>query len=211
MHPLLYAAMDKGERVANLTTMVTPIDGEHEGVLSWWSRPQNLDVDRLFDSQLPVPGCLLPVPCSLFSSPRKHPGHLRIGLHRPHVQQLLGHRHRLDTLPRSAYDQPSAAGRHLPGILEASLGGIPVLQQGELAFEMLQVLHEWVLDTSRSVMVLGDSEYSCKTLVKRLPPGFEFTGPVVTDAALFDFPEPKEAGGARSASCPCRHQVTHVK
>ncbi len=47
---LLYSALDRGERVANLITMVTPIDGEHEGVLSWWSRPENLDVDQLVDS-----------------------------------------------------------------------------------------------------------------------------------------------------------------
>lgn len=64
----------------------------------------------------------------------------------------------------------------------------------ELAVEMLEVLREWVLDTGRTVMVLGDSEYSCKTLVKRLPQGFEFSGPVVMNAALFDFPEPPMKG-----------------
>lgn len=68
----------------------------------------------------------------------------------------------------------------------------------ELAFEMLQVLSEWVLDTPRTVMLLGDSEYACKTLVKRLPHGFHFTGPVMMDAALFDLPKPSQKG-ARGA------------
>jgi len=63
-----------------------------------------------------------------------------------------------------------------------------------LAFEMLQVLREWTLDAGRTVMVIGDSEYSCKTLVKKLPSGFEFTGPIPLDAALFDFPEPRRKG-----------------
>jgi hypothetical protein len=64
----------------------------------------------------------------------------------------------------------------------------------ELAVEMLEVLREWVLDAGRTVMVVGDSEYSCKTLVKRLPQGFEFSGPVVMNAALFGFPEPPVKG-----------------
>jgi len=63
-----------------------------------------------------------------------------------------------------------------------------------LAFSMLQVLREWTLGTGRTVMLIGDTEYACKTVVKPLPVGVDFTGPVGMDAALFDFPPPRQKG-----------------
>lgn len=64
----------------------------------------------------------------------------------------------------------------------------------ELAFSMLQVLREWTLGTGRTVMLIGDTEYACKTIVKPLPDGVDFTGPVLMNAALFEFPEPRREG-----------------
>lgn len=64
-----------------------------------------------------------------------------------------------------------------------------------LAVELLQVLAAWTADTGRDVMVVGDSEYSCRTVIKQLPARFQFTGPLVMNAALFTIPEqPKERG-----------------
>jgi hypothetical protein len=65
----------------------------------------------------------------------------------------------------------------------------------KLALELVQVLHDWVAGTGRGVMLIGDSEYSCETVVKHLPPGFDFSGAVVMKAALFTIPEPKTTRG----------------
>ena len=62
----------------------------------------------------------------------------------------------------------------------------------ELAQELVELLISW-LPPERSLHVVGDSEYSCKTLVKRLPEQVAYTGPVPMDAALYD--EPKALKG----------------
>lgn len=54
----------------------------------------------------------------------------------------------------------------------------------ELALELVQRLASW-LPGDRRIHVVGDAEYSCKTLVKNLPEGVSYTGPVVMDAALY--------------------------
>jgi hypothetical protein len=65
-----------------------------------------------------------------------------------------------------------------------------------LALELLRVLETWMADIDREVMLVGDSEYSCCTVIKHLPARFHFTGPAVMDAALFSLPpDPPEKRG----------------
>lgn len=64
----------------------------------------------------------------------------------------------------------------------------------ELAAEMIQVLASWIPQTRRLV-VLGDSEYACQTLLRSLPPRVDFVGPMVKDAALYDVPGPFKGKG----------------
>lgn len=52
---LLYAALDKGESVRNLVTMVAPVGFEDRGMLSWWSQEQHFDVDRIVDTYGNIP------------------------------------------------------------------------------------------------------------------------------------------------------------
>ena len=59
----------------------------------------------------------------------------------------------------------------------------------ELAREMLERLLQW-LPSERTVRLLGDSEYACKTVVRSLPERLVFAGPVVMDAALHEPPLP---------------------
>lgn len=65
----------------------------------------------------------------------------------------------------------------------------------ELAREMLTRLLDW-LPEERSVHLLGDSEYACKTVVRSLPERVAFVGPVVMDAALNE-PPPRYCGRGR--------------
>jgi hypothetical protein len=60
-----------------------------------------------------------------------------------------------------------------------------------MALELVQVLREWVVGSGRRVMLMGDSEYACRTLIQHLPPDVLFTGPVLKDAALFTVPVPR--------------------
>jgi hypothetical protein len=65
-----------------------------------------------------------------------------------------------------------------------------------LALELLRVLETWMADLDREVMLVGDSEYSCCTVIKHLPARFHFTGPAVMDAALFSLlPDPPKKRG----------------
>lgn len=57
-----------------------------------------------------------------------------------------------------------------------------------LALEIVRVLGTWIADSDREVMLVGDSEYACCTVIKHLPARFHFTGPVVMNAALFQLP-----------------------
>ena len=67
----------------------------------------------------------------------------------------------------------------------------------ELADELVKVVASWVPD-GQKVHVVGDAEYSCKTLVKDLPKGVSYTGPVSMDAALYAEPEPSKGRGVDS-------------
>ncbi len=53
----------------------------------------------------------------------------------------------------------------------------------ELAQQMIALLAAW-LPTGHTLSVAGDSEYACRTIVRALPKGVCFVGPVCRDAAL---------------------------
>jgi hypothetical protein len=62
----------------------------------------------------------------------------------------------------------------------------------ELATDILTVIASW-LPTDRQLLVIGDSEYACQTVVKNLivkslPDRVFFIGPMVMNAALYDLP-----------------------
>jgi hypothetical protein len=65
----------------------------------------------------------------------------------------------------------------------------------ELAREMVERLLEW-LPANRSILLLGDGEYACKTLVRELPARVVFVGPAVMGAALHE-PPPDYRGRGR--------------
>jgi hypothetical protein len=54
----------------------------------------------------------------------------------------------------------------------------------ELALEMVQRLAEW-LPSGRTLHVVGDAEYASRTVVRPLPAGVEFVGPMPPNAALY--------------------------
>jgi hypothetical protein len=54
----------------------------------------------------------------------------------------------------------------------------------ELAAELVQILIQW-LPPGRTLYLLGDSGYACKTLVRLLPNNAHFIGPMPMDAALY--------------------------
>jgi len=53
----------------------------------------------------------------------------------------------------------------------------------QLAQEMLSLLRSWVPQEKR-LLLAGDREYACQTVLVDLPEGIEFTGPIHMDAAL---------------------------
>ncbi|MFQ5515868.1 MAG: transposase [Myxococcota bacterium] len=57
----------------------------------------------------------------------------------------------------------------------------------ELAAEMVERIASW-LPADRRLHLTGDREYACKTLVRVLPEGVVFTGPMALDAALYALP-----------------------
>ncbi|MHC4178289.1 MAG: IS701 family transposase [Planctomycetota bacterium] len=67
----------------------------------------------------------------------------------------------------------------------------------ELAAELVHKLIDW-LPADRQLEVVGDSEYACETLVKDLPPGVLFTGPMVMDAAVYDQPGKYKGRGRKN-------------
>jgi len=65
----------------------------------------------------------------------------------------------------------------------------------QLAFEMLRLLESW-LPADRTLDLAGDGEYACQTLLRSLPDGVVFTGPMPMDAALYARP-PRPTGRGR--------------
>lgn len=78
----------------------------------------------------------------------------------------------------------------------------------ELARELLEILHGWneEYETGKRILVLADSEYSCKTLIKVRPAGVDCLGPLPQNAAIYDRPPrhrkgrgaPRKKGGRLS-------------
>jgi hypothetical protein len=67
----------------------------------------------------------------------------------------------------------------------------------ELAREMIDLLASWIPE-SKKLVVVADSEYACKTLVRSLPARIEFIGPMPMDAAFYDVPGPQMGRGRRA-------------
>jgi hypothetical protein len=61
------------------------------------------------------------------------------------------------------------------------------LTRPQLAAGLLEVFTGWDLG-GRKITLVGDGEYACKTVVRRLPSNVEFIGPVVMKAAIYDRP-----------------------
>lgn len=81
----------------------------------------------------------------------------------------------------------------------------------ELAAEMLAILALW-LKSERRLIVVGDSEYACHTLVQSLLPGVHFIGPMVKDAAFYDPPELQRGRGrprTKGRRLPSPLQLAH--
>jgi len=57
----------------------------------------------------------------------------------------------------------------------------------DLARELFGILQGWIPEDRRLVLT-GDREYACRTLVRKLPQTIEFVGPVAMDAALYEEP-----------------------
>jgi len=66
----------------------------------------------------------------------------------------------------------------------------------ELSRELLDVLRGWNEDqgTGKRILVLADSEYSCKTLMGEKPEDVDFLGPLPKNAAIFGRPPPHKKG-----------------
>jgi SRSO17 transposase len=64
----------------------------------------------------------------------------------------------------------------------------------QLAREMITEVERWV-PQGRRICVVGDSEYSCETVVNGLPERFVFVGAVHMDAALYALAEPRSGRG----------------
>lgn len=63
----------------------------------------------------------------------------------------------------------------------------------QLAREMVEEITTW-LPRDRVVILVGDTEYACREVVRGLPRRIEFIGPMSMDAALFE-PPPANAKG----------------
>lgn len=69
----------------------------------------------------------------------------------------------------------------------------------QIARELVEILAGWLKGRGRPVLLVADSEYACRNVVRRLPPDFEFAGPIVMNAALNSLDVPDRAPGQRGA------------
>lgn len=65
-----------------------------------------------------------------------------------------------------------------------------------LAIDLVEVLSNW-LPADRTMLLVGDAEYACKTVVRTLPNRIIFTGPMCMDAALYENPGLPKTGRGR--------------
>lgn len=68
------------------------------------------------------------------------------------------------------------------------------LKRTEIARQLLGMLHKWLPD-DRELTVLGDTEYTCRTVLREAPPRMVFIGPMDMKAAFFDRPCRKPGRG----------------
>lgn len=66
----------------------------------------------------------------------------------------------------------------------------------QLAAELLEIFASWGPGAGK-VTLVADGEYSCKTVVQRMPENFEFIGPMVMKAAVYDRPSCQPHTGRR--------------
>lgn len=66
----------------------------------------------------------------------------------------------------------------------------------ELAAELVKILATWI-PVDRKLVLVGDGEYACKTLVRHRPPGLVFIGPMLMGAALYDTPGTYQGKGRK--------------
>jgi len=66
----------------------------------------------------------------------------------------------------------------------------------ELASELVNIVGKWLAD-GYQLRIVGDSEYSCKTVGRGLGKNQYFTGTMVMDAALYDEPGPYRGRGRK--------------
>lgn len=64
----------------------------------------------------------------------------------------------------------------------------------ELARELLLQMRT-AIPAERRLLVAGDSEYACSTVLKELPEGIEFVGPMMMKAALYGQPKVRKGRG----------------
>ena len=60
----------------------------------------------------------------------------------------------------------------------------------KMASEMIKTVTEWLPEHKR-VHITADGEYACQTVVKDLPAGIDFTGPMGMNAAIYELPTEK--------------------
>lgn len=66
----------------------------------------------------------------------------------------------------------------------------------QLAAEMVNLLAHWIGPTGK-LLVVGDHEYACQTLLRDLPPWVSFVGPMPMDAAVYAPAGPYSGKGRR--------------
>lgn len=66
----------------------------------------------------------------------------------------------------------------------------------ELALELIRILATWV-PADRLFFVVADTEYACRTVLRGLPKGVNFVGPLPMDAELYAVPHAPSGGCGR--------------
>lgn len=74
-------------------------------------------------------------------------------------------------------------------------------KRSELAVELLTRLIAW-LPSERALLIAGDREYACRTVVRALPPDVHFVGPMCMNAAVFAPPQPSKGRGRPAKKGP---------
>lgn len=69
----------------------------------------------------------------------------------------------------------------------------------QIARDLVEILAGWLEGRGRQVLLVADSEYACRNVARKLPPGFDFAGPIVMDAALNSVEVPERTKGQRGA------------